>query len=92
MYAEWSAMPDCSTKTERLGEYEAHQIALSAKPQNPVSDLYTHDLLDLIHIRAGQGDLAQVKRTRYRGYALWLAVLQQSESSLHCPVFAESRP
>ena len=47
-------------KTERVVEYEARQIALSVKRQNPVSAHYASDLLDLVDIRARQGDLAQV--------------------------------
>jgi hypothetical protein len=47
-------------KTERVVEYETRQIDLSTKRPNPVSYYYALDLLDLVDIRARQGDLAQV--------------------------------
>ncbi len=46
--------------TARVVEFENRQIALSTKRGNPVTDYYAYDLLDLVGIRAAQGDLAQV--------------------------------
>ena len=47
-------------KTDRAVDYETRQIALSARRENPVSDYYAYDLIDLVRSRARQGDLVGV--------------------------------